>query len=418
MPSLLNLTNRKRISAEIMLVLFPFLPFIAPLGTSVVYGIAVLVSLTIIFSKTSREQIDHNVKLIFISCTIFFLSTLITLNLGKFSDQSLTRLGLYAHLLFVIPFYYMWATLKPRQEVLWFGLALGAITAGIVAGFDVFILGEDRARGGQHWIFMGGLGLLMGVMAFFGQTHVRNDKVWIKLLFYFSLFAAIGASILSGSRGAWIAFPALLIAMGWYVYKAMNKKALLTLASIIIVGIFVFYAGNKQVIDKRLSLATTEVAKYEPGNPSGSVGQRLEMWRGAWTVFKENPIRGSGVGLYKNETEKLAASGKLSQTTVRWMDPHNDYLTALSERGIIGFSGLLPVYLVPLILFFYIAIRNNNNGFAFAGITLILLYMQLGLSTSLFTGTLPTQFFTFYLSILSYYSFKSPVQNLPPLKTS
>lgn len=396
-------TRKIRLPVELMLFLFPVFPMFWPDGSSAVYSLAILVGIFFLLSGKTRSQIGRNQKLVFFACAFFFFSALLSIKANRISDDTVARLGLYAHFLFVIPLYYLWAAIKPKQEFFWFGLAAGAIVACVIAVIDIIVSGQGRATGAQHPIVFGGLSLAMGTMAFFGLSILQGKRKWTKAIFYFALLCGIGASILSGSRGTWIALPALLILIGWHTYKIFGRTAILALFVTVVVALGASYLANKQSIDSRISLAVSEIKTYQPGG-KGSVKDRFEMWRGAWKIFVENPIRGAGVGAYKNEFGKLVASKKFDKRHLNYNEPHNDYLAALSEKGLIGFTALLMVYLVPLSLFLSLVRAEGGNSFAMAGIAFILLFMHLSLTSTLFNGTLTTVFYTFYLSVLTYFS--------------
>ena len=396
-------TKKIRIPAELVLFLFPVFPMFWPIGSSTVYSLAILAGIYFLLSGKTRSQIGRNEKLVFFACAFFFFSALLSIKLGRISDETVARLGLYAHFLFVIPLYYLWTAIKPKQEYFWFGLAAGAIVACVIAIIDIFISEQSKATGVQHHIVFGGLSLAMGTMAYFGISIFQQRRKWATGIFYLALLCGIGASILSGSRGVWIALPALLIVIGWHTYKTAGRIAILTLIVTVIVALGASYLSNKQTIDHRLSLAVSEIKTYQPGG-KGSVKDRFEMWRGAWKIFAENPVRGVGVGAYKNEFARLVASKEFDKRFLRYNEPHNDYLAVLSEKGLIGFTALLMVYLVPLSLFLSLVRVENDNSFALAGIAFVLFFMILSLSSTLFNGTLTTVFYTFYLSALTYFS--------------
>lgn len=84
---------------------------------------------------------------------------------------------------------------------------------------------------------------------------------------------------------------------------------------------------------------------FAPAN--NNVGQRFEMWRAAWHLFLNHPVLGVGTGAYQMQTRELIRRRDIAPIVIGYDHPHNDYLDALSSRGIIGFLALLALLLIP-----------------------------------------------------------------------
>lgn len=82
-----------------------------------------------------------------------------------------------------------------------------------------------------------------------------------------------------------------------------------------------------------------------------SVGQRLEMWAVAWQLFQQAPFTGTGTGSYMASAQKLVDQGSAPPVTSIYDHPHNEFLDALSSRGLVGLLALLLLYGMPAWLF-------------------------------------------------------------------
>ncbi|HSN17278.1 MAG TPA: O-antigen ligase family protein [Gammaproteobacteria bacterium] len=82
-----------------------------------------------------------------------------------------------------------------------------------------------------------------------------------------------------------------------------------------------------------------------------SVGQRLEMWHVAWRLFLKAPVVGVGTGGYMSSAQKLVDEGTAPPITSIYDHPHNEFLDALSSRGLVGLAALLLLFGVPAWLF-------------------------------------------------------------------
>ena len=72
------------------------------------------------------------------------------------------------------------------------------------------------------------------------------------------------------------------------------------------------------------------------GKADTSSGARLEMWKAAFEVIKENPIFGVGEDNYAKHQQKLIDQGKIDKSVGDFLHPHGEYITSLVEQGAIG----------------------------------------------------------------------------------
>ncbi|WP_435172386.1 O-antigen ligase family protein [Actinacidiphila sp. bgisy145] len=162
--------------------------------------------------------------------------------------------------------------------------------------------------------------------------------------------AAVCAALLlvpltvSFSRGTWIA-TALALAVtallaGWR--QAVRVLAALAACAVLLVG---GVGVGSQMITQRLA-SITQVTDA----PDQSVTDRYTLWSAALSMWREHPAAGVGLKRFPDERDSHASlaldSGSdtagAGQTFTRepLLSPHNMYLLALSEQGLIG-CGLL-----------------------------------------------------------------------------
>lgn len=143
----------------------------------------------------------------------------------------------------------------------------------------------------------------------------------LALIFLFGLYLTI-------SRGAWLSlalalavWPLLLPNRSWRFRLGLAAAAL---AVSLVVGVALYQA----VPSVRSRLVALVVDRGETTRPI--------MWRAAWSLFREQPVLGSGAGSYNTLFERHRPSGFRDEP--QWA--HNDYLNTLSDYGMVGF-GLL-----------------------------------------------------------------------------
>jgi O-antigen ligase len=123
------------------------------------------------------------------------------------------------------------------------------------------------------------------------------------------------------------------------------------LAAVIAVGAFVVFAPSS--IKDRISQTT-------PGQVSHGEGRRA-LWEVGWRMFKDEPVRGVGLGSFRSSSSHYALEpGSLNRTDEVIDDPqpaHNAYLQVLAEQGVIGAAVFLAMLGFPLLC----AVRAARN---------------------------------------------------------
>ncbi|MFM2482486.1 O-antigen ligase family protein [Celerinatantimonas sp. YJH-8] len=294
---------------------------------------------------------------------------------------------------FIIAFFpYLFLRRYPVSiRAFWYGIAVGALSGCAVGLYQKIILDADRSNGFQHPIMFGDLGVLFGLLSFAGviyfvAMHDRKSILFMGLAGVAGLFT----SALSGSRGGWIAIPMALLYIFWQSRELIGRtRAMLILISFVVLAGIVIAIPQTNVY-QRIDDTITNVQAYISGeNAVTSSGERFEMWKAAFYLFKKAPIL--GVGKYDLQVEKqiLANQGLINSSVVQYGHAHNEYLTNLSEYGIIGLILLLFVYGVPLRLFVkqvrYYASHWQYKSVAMAGVLVPVCFMDFALTQSMFS---------------------------------
>ncbi len=142
---------------------------------------------------------------------------------------------------------------------------------------------------------------------------------YLALVFAFGIFLTI-------SRGAWLAL--VLVAVAWPVFARRGAWwRRLTWAAVAMAAlggtVATLFWTVPRVRDRLTSLQLDEGERTRP-----------IMWRGAWKIFEEHPVWGSGGGSYNVVFEKHRPARFQDEPV--WT--HNDYLNTLSDYGAVGFG--------------------------------------------------------------------------------
>ncbi|RUR28319.1 O-antigen ligase domain-containing protein [Vreelandella andesensis] len=279
----------------------------------------------------------------------------------------------------------------PRPAAWWAGLALSGLGAGGWAAWQKFGIGLTRATGHPplHSIFFGNFALLSALLCLAGlgwAWHQQQLRLcWLLLLLLGAAGGAL-ASALSGTRGGWLALP-IAIAVFYYGY-AYQWPAIWRWLSIccVLAVMMVSYVIPQSGVERRVDKAVADVHHYIEGTDVGSVGARLEMYRGALWLIREQPLLGYGHQGYQPAMNVLVAEGKLNPALGNYWHAHNDLLDAWVRRGLLGMLTVLGLYLVALWRFFP-GLRSENpaqKSFSVAGMLLTTSFISFGLSYSFF----------------------------------
>ncbi len=292
--------------------------------------------------------------------------------------------------------------MRPRAHVLWLGLCVGTVGATGFAVYQRFVLLMPRAEGFSMPITFGDLAMAMGLMSLAG---IRQDSSpgartrWAGLP-YLAFAAGVSASILSGSRGGWLALLLSFLPMYSYGRHALGRRTVVILvASVGLMGAASLLPQTG--VRERVMDVQREITLYNNGNPDTSVGARLEMWKGAWTLFIEHPFTGVGRANYNAGLNDLIGRGVINPAMRDYRHAHNEFLNALATQGLLGALALFALYAAPLGFFTrQLKVAGPHRSYALAGVLLVLSYIDFGLTQVMFAHHVSAAFYAVTVCVL------------------
>ncbi len=300
----------------------------------------------------------------------------------------------------VIPALLLLLAYPPNPAAIWGGLAVGAIAAGVFAGWQNLDMGINRADGFTNPIQFGNISLLLGVLCLAGLRWAKSRYravFWTGLLLLGAELGILG-SVLTGSRGSWISLPfCLFFLYRWYGDTLGKRRAIIVLFAIV-----ALFAIPNNGVKERLQQALAETTGYvNAGDAENSSGARLEMWRIGFMIFPQHPWLGWGKQGYMNKKEQLIEAGQASPIISKHTHLHNEYLDALVKRGLPGLASVLLLYLAPLLLFAREMKRAGPKArpYAVAGMLLVICYLGFGLTQAFLTHNNGVTMFAFLLAV-------------------
>ncbi|QXZ08802.1 O-antigen ligase family protein [Comamonas sp. Y33R10-2] len=243
----------------------------------------------------------------------------------------------------------------PRASSFFWGLPIGCIGMGFLALWQIYGQGMWRATGYTNAIPWGDTALLL---ACFTGVHTvifwRERLLPWRLLHVVAIVAGLSASMLSQSRGGWLALVLaipLLVLVAWRLHADFLPKLLMLLGGVVLV--FALTIFSVPHLRAHANKAVHEITQYFQSNEvNTSLGIRLEQYRMAFDLIPEKPLLGWSRQGFEQETERRVATGLYHPALLGYRDYiHNELLDSWVKTGVLGAMVQLALYFVPLWLF-------------------------------------------------------------------
>lgn len=385
------------------LLLFSFSSYLAfENAPSISFFLLFILAVATFLYNKNAIYLSFDDKLIIVT---FFLYALTIGGLVIYHNDELRHFEKASRFILILPVMILLVNAKFHAHYLFIGSAIGALIACAIAVYQTQILDYPRAYGffdKRVSVRFGNISLLLGLISLAGFLlfYHRRNLTYMVLTATCTLCGVTG-SLLSGTRGGWIALPILFLFLFHQTRTLFTTK--IKLAILIIILFFGFFAVAipQTNVLTRIQSAQSDLTQYFSGqSKTTSLGARFEMWKASWIIFKKQPLLGAG----EINREKIALDlfeqkivvGEFSKLRTH---SHNEILEALSVRGIVGFLALLSIYLIPLSLFLKMLSQDIHNWelrpYAIAGALTILGFIDFGLSNSLLSANITTIFYCF-----------------------
>ncbi|MFK7730377.1 MAG: O-antigen ligase family protein [Pseudomonadales bacterium] len=243
-----------------------------------------------------------------------------------------------------------------RTDVLLRSLSASTVIAVVLV--SVFNLYPDSRHQTADEIRIDfGLGVLDSAFAavfyipFIVAQMYRDRAQWLWAVFgAVALLAALYISIMTGTRGTWLALVVAPLISIVLIPQRSLKLALstsLTLAVLLIASYFV-----SDMVRERVDAAVWNLEAYEANDEvdeESSLGLCLDLWEAALVTFGRYPIDGASFQQRAAIKQELIDSGDISH----YVDvdgkrsAHNEILNAMSMKGLLGLLAILLLYWVP-----------------------------------------------------------------------
>lgn len=314
-------------------------------------------------------------------------------------------LGRHARLLLLVPIFLFLRRIDNLAAVWWFGLYAGTVAAGLYAWWFVITgqLGdfESRVGGSTNPIYFGGLALMMTFMCL-PRIIDRGLPRWERWLAAVGIVGGVSASLLSGSRGAWLAALPLLVLCAIF-FRFSHKKAFLLGLGVMFFVLTIGLALLPKVdMDQRMLAVVQEISDFVDGRiTEGGVAERLGMWRITVGALAENVWLGPGASAFEMAVQAAVFKGEALPVLLRYRHPHNQFLSALLYAGIPGLVSLILLFALPMRRFWLLhkGRLENVDQIAWAGLVAVCMLAVMAMTESVFERNIGVVWFSLTVGV-------------------
>lgn len=278
----------------------------------------------------------------------------------------------------------------PQQRHLWLGFALGAMLAGFLAWFQVYVQGIARAHGAHgNAIPFGHIALLLSAASMCGYLYFRRrqEAWWMQLACLTGVAGGFVASFLSGSKGGWFAVFVIFLVWAWRVTARRPVSVRLAyLAAISLVFPAILWFAPKDLVWDRLIGGLDGAMHWlsDGAITEGSVSIRLEIWRFGLAQFWERPLFGWHQAEAIESMRAHLRQFDISAVLANLGTFDNLLVETLMSGGFVGLAGLCFLFVGCLGAFahLYFLGKDDHRELALAGILVSVFILGYGLSVN------------------------------------
>ena len=298
-----------------------------------------------------RWGLDRQERLLVFAVLAFVIFWLLAWLLHGLHSIGAEDVGRILRLLLIVPVYVFLRHTEGLRGYWWWGLSAGAAVAGAHAiAFTVSgNTGEwlDRVGGATNPIYFGGIVLAFSLMIL---PRITDLSLSLAARAAFALSAGLGliASAFSGSRGAWLVIPVLLVIYMFTVARRASARQRFGVPLMVVVVVAAIAVVPGVPLLERLFDAWKSLTAASPGfSETDTLAMRWRLWQLSVQAIAEHPLFGGGPGLFRAALEQAVAQGEANSFLLRFHHPHNQYLSALLIGGIPGLCALVALFGVP-----------------------------------------------------------------------
>jgi O-antigen ligase len=386
-----------------LVFLFPFLSLSTLFGVSL-SSFLFLLSALFIYKRGRVGLVAHWHETRWVVLAFLYYFAFAALCFAVRPESPASNIEKPARMFFALSAMMLVLVVRPPLRALWWGVIAGALAALPLVTYQRLMLDLDRPGGLFNPIVFGDLSVCLALLALVAAIDFRQSgrhALWPAL----GAFAGLVSSVLSGTRGGWIALAlAGLVFVRHSQLVPSRRVRLLLLASfaLFVASYFVPALGMQE----RVAQGVTDVRTWMAGGSAFSnVGIRLELWKGAGMLIAEHPWFGLDPASYKSELARMATEGRIDPVVLPMPHLHNDALQAFVTGGVPGLLAWFGILAAPFVFFVRAMGRAGGQSArqfapALAGLLVVLCYFSFGLTEVIFWSVKGSLFYALMVFLL------------------
>lgn len=298
------------------------------------------------------------------------------------------QLDLLSRYLLLVPIFYMLSSLRLHSGVIWVCFALASLSAlWIIPAQYGGPLHDGRIYGYTGAIQFGNIALSLAcfcLVALLSQLSQAQRSSPILLVSLLGCLAGFLLSLLAGSRGGWIALPAVFLILAYaYLPKQYFRRGMMILSLAAALSASILW--QTETIQSRIALAQHDIEQFEAGNSNTSIGARFAIWQANWKLIQERPLSGWSYQQHEQALTELVRTGQADAVVLNLANSHNNYIETWIDLGLAG----LLLQILLLLYCFYGFIRRVHasephvRAYAVCGSILIAIYALANLTQNM-----------------------------------
>lgn len=397
----LQKSDAKQLIAGFLVFLFPFLSLILKSGVSIASFTFLIAALA--WWRPARDAFVRawpRVRWVVLAFGAWFMyNVALYLFAGRLLSDIETPIrmfGCFSAMLVVL-------VARPSHRTFLAGVAAGALAGALLVGYQRLGLGMERPGGSLNAITFGDLSLALGLIAIAAATELRSRRHAVVLVV--GAIAGLVGSMLTGTRGGWIALAVAVCVFLRYSVVVRNRLVIV-LASTAVLMLVGAYLVPETGVRARVEEGLLDVREYRAGGEVDTrVGTRLELWKAAGILIGERPAFGRQDAVVRARMTELVEEGRLDDAIFPIEHLHNDALQVMATAGIAGLAVWLTILLAPFIFFareLRAALHTSRQRFALAlaGLVVVTSYASFGLTEVIFWSVGGSLFYSLMVFLL------------------
>ncbi|MCF8052302.1 MAG: O-antigen ligase family protein [Desulfobacterales bacterium] len=349
-----------------------------------------------------------------LSFTIHFLQ-------GDLLDPRFKYLDDEFRMVLMIPIFLLFRQVRVPQFHLWNGIVIGAVAAGANAFLRFFWLAPgERVSGSYDAIAVGDISLSLAVMSVASWGFLMKRNPHYRWLIPAAFLFGMASTVLSETRGAWVAIPALMLILFFFMGRYWSLLTRLSMAGLCVIFAAVVYLVPATNVAKRVQEVKQEIQHHQEGNAIyGGATFRMLGVKATAALFPEHPIIGIGPGNYKPLVKQRIAEGELHELTAMHSNPGSTFLGTLVDCGLVGLLSLIGIFVVPFWISIFFIRRHTDRlrNMGYALLMLVVSMFHFGQFEAIFRRSFFTNFYIVMIAALAAIAFRELADHDPAAGT-